>query len=62
MALVKFYKVASLPGTLEANAFYFVENNTYAEAYVTNASGVAKKIGNSDMINEITELIDAGLF
>lgn len=62
MALVKFYKVAALPGTLEANAFYFVEDGTYAQMYLTNASGVAKKVGNTEMIDEITQLIDAGLF
>jgi hypothetical protein len=50
---LKFFKVATLPGTLEANAIYFVENGTYAESYVTNNAGVARSIGNSTMINAL---------
>ncbi len=55
---LKFYKVTSLPGTLVANAMYFVINGSYSESYITNSSGVAKSIGNSVMINA---LIDAKL-
>lgn len=50
---LKFYKVTSLPGTPEANAFYFVENGNYAESYLTDDAGVAKMIGNSNMITQI---------
>lgn len=57
MAL-EFHKVASLPGTLVADAIYFVENGTYTEAYVVDNSQVAKAMGNSVMINA---LIDAKL-
>lgn len=53
MAAVKFYKVATLPGTLEADAFYYVENGTFAESYLTNSAGVARSVGNSAMINAL---------
>lgn len=53
MAGVKFYKVATLPGTLEADAFYYVENGAFAESYLTNAAGVARSVGNSAMINAL---------
>ncbi len=58
MEALKFYKVTSLPGTLVANAMYFVQNWGYAESYITNTLWVAKSIGNSAMINA---LIDAKL-
>lgn len=58
MAQVKFYKVTTLPGSLEANAFYYVENGAYAESYLTNSAGVARAVGNTAMINA---LIDAAL-
>ena len=50
MAKTKFFKLTSLPQTLVPNAFYFIENGTVAESYVTNGSGVAKAIGNTAMI------------
>jgi hypothetical protein len=53
MALVNFYKVTSLPGTLEPDSFYFVLNSGYTESYLTNAAGEAKAIGNSSMINAL---------
>jgi len=53
MAAVKFYKVATLPGTLEPDAFYYVENGTFAESYLTNSAGVARSVGNSAMINSL---------
>lgn len=53
MANVQFFKVSTLPGTLQPNAFYYVENGTYAESYVTNQAGVAKALGNSAMINAL---------
>ncbi|WP_462383407.1 hypothetical protein [Pseudomonas sp. Marseille-QA0892] len=58
MAHVKFYKVTSLPATLEPDALYFVANGAYAETYVTDGSGAAKGVGNTPMINS---LIDAAL-
>lgn len=62
MATVQFFKVTSLPVTLVPNAFYYVENNNYAEAYLTDDSGVAKKIGNTSMIQELTQTINGGFF
>ena len=57
---LKFHKVTTLPGTLEADAFYFVENGTYAESYLTNSAAVARSIGNSAMINAlITQALSA---
>jgi len=53
MAQVKFYKVNTLPGSLEADAWYLVINGNYAETYVTNNAGVAKMVGNSTMINQL---------
>lgn len=55
MAQVKFFKVTSLPGTLQPDSFYFVENGSYTESYLTNSSGVARAIGNSAMINALIE-------
>lgn len=60
--MVKIYKVTSLPLVLEPNAFYYVNNGTYAESYLTDSSGTAKLVGNSIMIRELTELVDAGTF
>lgn len=53
MAQVRFYKVTTLPGTLQPDAFYYVENGTYAESYLTNSAGVARAVGNSAMINAL---------
>lgn len=50
---LQFYALSALPATLEADAFYFVENGNYAESYITNSSGVARQIGNSLMINAL---------
>lgn len=52
---IKFHKVTALPTTLEANAFYLVLNSGYAETYVTDASAVAKMVGNSNMINTLAD-------
>ena len=62
MAAVRFFKVTSLPTTLVANAFYYVQNGNYAEQYLTDAAGVAKKVGNTSMIQELTQNINAGFF
>lgn len=59
---VKFYKVLALPALLDTNAFYYVENGQYAEAYLTDDTGVAKKVGNSEMIEALTLDINAGFF
>ena len=59
---VKFFKVTSLPTTLVSNAFYYVESGNYAEAYLTNNLGIAKKIGNTEMIQQLTQNINAGFF
>lgn len=59
---VKFYKVTELPAELTPNSFYYVENADYAEAYLTDTEGVAKKLGNSEMIEELTRNINAGFF
>ncbi|EKF3304737.1 hypothetical protein AB1935_004588 [Pseudomonas aeruginosa] len=53
MAQIRFFKVATLPGTLEPDSFYFVENGSYSESYLTNSAGVARSIGNSAMINAL---------
>lgn len=50
---LKFYGLAALPDPLEADAFYFIENGTYAESYITDSSGAARMVGNSVMINAL---------
>ena len=50
---IKFIKVKVLPETLEPDALYFVQNEDFAESYVTSSTGIPIKIGNSDMINLI---------
>lgn len=59
---VRFYKVTSLPVELEPNSFYYVENGSYAEAYLTDATGDPKKVGNTLMIQEVTYTIDGQTF
>lgn len=53
MAQVRFFKVTTLPGSLQPDSFYFVENGSYAESYLTNSAGVARAVGNSAMINAL---------
>jgi hypothetical protein len=53
MAEFRSFKVATLPASPVPDAIYFVENGNYAEAYVTDDSGVAKMMGNSVMITQI---------
>lgn len=50
---LKFYGLSALPGSLEPDAFYYIENGTYAEAYITDSNGSARMIGNSTMINAL---------
>jgi hypothetical protein len=59
---LNFYKVLSLPATLQANSMYFVQNGNYAETYITDSSGASKKVGNTQMIQELTQSINAGFF
>jgi len=48
---VKFYKVASLPGSLEPDAFYYVENGSYAKAlHYQLRPAWQRVVGNSAMI------------
>lgn len=60
---IQFNKVTSLPSELNPNSFYYLENNDYAESYITDASGTAKAIGNSAMIRDIvsSEIRDLAL-
>lgn len=53
MAALNFYKVTTLPGTLQPNSVYFVLNGTYAETYVTDASAAGKSVGNTAMIQAV---------
>lgn len=60
---VKFYKVVTLPNVLEPDSFYYVNSGgPYAEGYLTDSAGVAKKIGNTEMIEALTQNINAGFF
>ena len=62
MAGVRFYKVLTLPQTLVPDAFYYVQNGGYVDTYLTDSNGVAKKVGNTAMIQEVTQTINAGFF
>lgn len=55
MEALKFFKVTSLPGTLVANAMYFVVNGSYSESYITTSAGSARSLGNSAMINALID-------
>lgn len=55
MADVKFFKVNTLPATLEPDSLYFVANGVYAESYITDGTGTAKSLGNSAMINALVD-------
>lgn len=50
---MKFFKVTTLPGSLESDAFYFVDNGAYAESYLTSSDGTAHAIGNTPMIQAL---------
>lgn len=50
---IEFHKVGTLPGVLEPDSFYFVENGSYSESYITDTTGQPKAIGNSAMINAL---------
>jgi hypothetical protein len=53
MAALRFHKVTSLPGTLDADSIYFVQAGAYSETYITDSAGMAKSVGNSAMIQAI---------
>lgn len=55
MAAVKFFKVLELPAEPEANSFYFVKNGDFAEHYLTDSSGVAAPVGNTEFVNGVVE-------
>lgn len=59
--IAKFHKVTSLPVTLVPDSFYFVSNGTIAESYLTDSTGIAKSIGNSQMIQSIVDASLAGI-
>ena len=59
---VRFFKVTVLPTTPVPDAFYYVENGEYAESYLTDSEGNLKKVGNSAMVQQLTESINAGFF
>lgn len=50
---VNFYAVSALPGTLQADSFYYVANGSVAESYLTDSLGNAKSVGNTVMINQL---------
>ena len=63
MAL-KFFKVTALPGSPVPDSMYFVSPvspaSSYAEAYVVDNAGVARYVGNTNMITEVANsLINA---
>lgn len=55
MAKFKSFQLQALPGTLEANAVYYIEaaNGNDAEAYITDSTGALHNIGNTAMITAI---------
>jgi hypothetical protein len=58
---INFFKVNTLPATLEADSFYYVLNGTRAESYLTDNAGSAKLIGNTQMINDLINQALGGL-
>ena len=52
---------SSLPNSLKPNTFYFLENGNYAESYLTSETGVAKALGNSEMINDLIDIKISGV-
>ena len=58
---VKFFKVSTLPGSLQSDSWYLVSNGNYAETYVTDNAGIAKMVGNSTMINNLISAQLSGL-
>jgi hypothetical protein len=59
---LSFYKVLSLPNVAQPNSIYFVQNGNNAETYITDSAGVLKNVGNTTMIQGLTQNINAGFF
>lgn len=62
MSNLKFFKELALPGTLEANSFYFIPSTgpsggLFAEAYLTDSTGAARLIGSTAMIQEVANAL-----
>ena len=55
MATIKFHKVLTLPGTLEADSLYFVQSGALAETYLTDSAGNAKSLGNTSFIQQVAD-------
>lgn len=53
MANLDFRAVSVLPPNPEPNTFYFVQNGSYAESYLTTANGALRRMGNSRMIEDV---------
>ena len=53
MGMIKFHKTLAVPGTWDTDSLYFVKNGSYAEMYITDASGTPRSLGNSTMITNI---------
>ena len=53
MANLDFRAVSVLPPNPEANTFYFVQNGSYAESYLTTSNGALRRMGNSRMIEDV---------
>lgn len=60
MTKLDFRAVSVLPADLAPNTFYFVQNGTYAESFLTTVDGALRRIGNSRMVQDIvrTELLE----
>lgn len=55
MVELTFIALITPPLEWEANAFYYILNEGYADAYLVDSGGTPKKIGNTAMINEIIQ-------
>lgn len=62
MSAIRFFKVTQLPATPVPNSFYYVQNGNYAEQYLSDHIGNLKKVGNTQMVEELTQNINAGFF
>lgn len=55
--MLRSLKVLQLPATPEPNVFYYVKNNGYADAYVTDKDGAVYPVTNVQMITQLIGLI-----
>ena len=53
MSKLSFRAVTYLPTDLEPDTFYFVQNDEYAETFLTTATGEKRYVGNGEMIREV---------